>query len=120
MGISQPSSKYLLSLDQGADGSGAALLAFCHKFLVTFYKGLSEGFYRVGGIRGALNEVLVQVRGGVGGSVCAGVTVEHGVVGDVLLGVHLGLEGGREVGLEVMEDDVSVLHPLPGVLGGNH
>lgn len=37
--------------------------------------------------------------------------VKDGIVRDVLLGVHLGLEVGRQEGLQVVQDRVAVLHP---------
>ena len=49
-------------------------------------------------VNGVLVEVVVPelprtLTCGVAGGVSAGVTVEHGVVGEVLIGVHLGGQG---------------------------
>ena len=87
--VPEPGGEDDVSLDQRADRRAAALLAFVDKVAVAFDESLGEGGHWICRVGGAVYEHLMQVSGRESCRVRPGVTVEHGVVGDVLLAVNL-------------------------------
>ena len=89
--VPKPGGEDDVSLEQRTDGCAAALLALVDEVAVTFDESLGEGGHWVSRVGGAVDEHLVKVSSGESCRVCPGVAVKHGVVGDVLLAVNLGL-----------------------------